>query len=242
MDEIREQEFIAYDRELDELRKIHHAQYEESYDWSNNELTEKLVEMDMAKLEALISHEKLSVEHNKYGADFMCDLLWERKFKYHRKPDFRMTDKKYQKFVQLNDAFMEAYKLAKAEAVEISKMLEKRKKNDTENPLLKKMDDAFYIDIIISPVFYDWDKLFFIREDCEWQMKHKKLADKYNFYEALEWAFKKDCLSKIECDQYKSFHFEQNEEEKDWFDKDPEGNLGSTNWAFEWIPSDSKYY
>ena len=234
-------EYHANEVILEELRKIHDAQYKDNYDWNNNELSEKVSAMDMTKLEALIRQEQSSVKYNDRGAGLLDDLLCERRFRSPRRDDFRMTDKKYQKFVQLNDAFMEAYKLAKAEAEAIVAMLKKRKKTDTANPLLKDMDNNFRIEIIITPVFYHWNSVFCRRENDEWRMKNKQLAAKYNFYEALEWAFEKFHLYEIECDQCGSFEFEY-DEEKNWHDKDPDGNLGPTNWAFGWIPWDSKYF
>ena len=234
------QEYRANEAVLDELREIQNAEDESS----GEKLSEKVSAMDMTKLEALISQEKDNIDKktSQYGTDLMDALLWERHLRSPRRSDFRMTDKKYEKFVQINDAFVEAYKLAKEEAEEIVKMLRKRKKNNPSNPLLKEVRDDFYIDIFISPVFYDWDSLFFRRDNLEWRMKNKQLAAKYDFYEALEWVFEKCCLWEIKCCQDGSSHFEQKEKEEEWWDKDPDGNLGPTNWAFNWIPPESKYY
>jgi len=245
---------------LSELRKSQISEYKRrdqakgntkrSYQRFSNLLKTKVSAMNTAKLEELIALEQSNLydatEHlrdeSEYGTGLMSTLLWERKCKYPHPCDFKMTDKKYQKFVQLNDSFMEAYSLAKEQAKAISKLLKRRKKSNPSNPLLKEFDDFCRLDIIIRPVFYDWDELNEKRSDNKWRRKNQKLEEKYKFYEALEWAFEKIYWFEIECSQYWSSNFEHNERKKEWFDKDPDGNLGPTNWAFEWIPHDSKYY
>ncbi|MCL2283489.1 MAG: hypothetical protein FWC26_09255 [Fibromonadales bacterium] len=252
-------ERLANETLLEELRKIQIAEYKrdklarkKNFRRRNTErMRKKISAMDMAKLEELISLEHRRAEHhayvtnprvkdNEFGAHLIKELLRERMLK---SPDFKMTDKKYQKFAQLNNSFMETYKLAKAEAKAIEKTLKESKQNNPANPLLKTVNEPWFrINIIIKPVFFHWDKLYNRRTDYEWLQKNKELENKYKLYEALEWAFERYDLWEFEGDQDHSFIFEHNENEKEWDDKDPDGNLGPTNWAFEWIPHDSKYY
>ncbi|MCL2283487.1 MAG: hypothetical protein FWC26_09245 [Fibromonadales bacterium] len=239
---------------LEELRKIQIAEYkrDKNYDWekaikknrwpweTKGRIKEKVSAMGMAKLEELISLEYNKAYHHatvknpcidddEFGTHLIYRLLWERKHKNPHPYDFKMTDKKYKKFIQINNAFMETYKLAKAEAKAIETTLKKCGKSN------------FRIDIILKPVFFYWDKLYDRRRDSEWLRKNKDLEIKYNLYEALEWAFERYCLWQLECDQRGSFCFEH-DDKNEWWEKDPDGNLGPTNWACEWISRDTKYY
>ncbi|MDR0516607.1 MAG: hypothetical protein LBH25_06130 [Fibromonadaceae bacterium] len=257
---------------LDELRKIRIAEYKRKEQLSKrrrdnrakgikekiirregrDRIKEKISAMDMAKVEKLIAREYEIVESkerhfkakhendDKFGTDLIYKLFDER---CRKSSAFKMTDKKYKKFVQIDNFFVETYKLAKAEALAISKMLRKHSKSKPGNPLLKEVDDRFSIDIYLRPVFFDWDRLYNRREDWDWKEKNIDLENKYRFYEALEWAFERYYSTwEYKCDQFWAPQFKEGEKGACTTEKDQDGNNGPLNWALEWISRDSKYY
>jgi len=207
-----------------------------------DKIREKTDKISLKKLEELIALEQEQIRHkaehshphdkeNKYGNHLIYKLLHERNHRLWQKK-FNWTDKRYQKLVQLNDSFMEAYKCAKAEAKTILNTLKKHKSKNRQNMLLKQVDEYLDVDIRIIPIFCDWDKY-----STNAIMNNPKLR----FYEALEEAFERYNPHMLNGNQNWSSSFEHGREKGDK-EKAPDGTTGPTNWAFEWMPHDSKYY
>ena len=144
-------EYKHYEKRKDEFNDNWRKgirKFNKNYFFKKDRISEKISAMDLEKLEKLISMEQTLIndiekskspftKENELGSHLLYKLLYERKMKI-ADISFKWTDKKYQKFVQLNNSLMESYKLAKEEAQAIHKLLRKRKSN---SPLLKNVDD-----------------------------------------------------------------------------------------------------